>query len=409
MNRLPFQVPGANVDGPFIDPSNPPLPIQQSILRNLHQCLIAEIAFDPVPIPPGKDPSNWDKLAQRNLAWSDAGSATAVSTFEIRPTPWGLQTGETPDELMIDWGNTPRGQVASIYLPAADADEILATAGRLYTFHGLTKADDHTVQCRTTGVTYMPIPTGGIADYAGLLSVQLPSLLRQEQIFNIVVRQVTNSHSKGSPPRLIESGAGQKEGVGSAVASRTRNWRRVLGAFQLSIPVNLKEILLPREERDLSVLLSIGQAIPNHSRWSPVFRRYLETIAGRVKEFGGDPMKILPSPTGDCGKPGHGGKPGDDDGHGSLEISVVDNGGGIVNDVADVFLKHQQLSDERQIRRWKTDQTLVVRDLISTNTGIYALQVLPDHHEAVGRFVTIEEGEEIRVKLVLEKEEKKKK
>jgi hypothetical protein len=299
VNRLPAHVPAANVDGPFIDPSNPALPIQQSILRNLHQCLIAEIAFDPVPIPPGKDPSNWDKLAQRNLAWSDAGSATSVSTFEIRPTPWGLQTGETPDELMIDWGNTPRGQVASIYLPAADADEILATAGRLYTIHGLSKADDRTVECKTGGITYMPIPVGGSRNYAGLLSVQLPSLLRQEQIFNIVVRQVTNAHSKGSPPRLIEAGGTQKEGVGSAVAPRTRNWRRVLGAFQMSIPVKAKELLLPREERDLSVLLWIGQAIPTLSRWSPVFQRYLEIIAGRVKEFGGDPTKILPSPTGD--------------------------------------------------------------------------------------------------------------
>lgn len=41
----------------------------------LHQCLVAEIAFDPIPIPVGKDPHNWDKLAQRNLAWSDVGSA----------------------------------------------------------------------------------------------------------------------------------------------------------------------------------------------------------------------------------------------------------------------------------------------------------------------------------------------
>src|SRR5262245_4920913 len=62
-NRLPAQVQATNVNGPFNDISNPPLPIQQAILRNLHQCLIAEIAFDPVAIPVGKDPSNWDKLA----------------------------------------------------------------------------------------------------------------------------------------------------------------------------------------------------------------------------------------------------------------------------------------------------------------------------------------------------------
>jgi len=346
VNRLPVQVPGTNVNGPFIDPFNPPLPIQQSILRNLHQCLIAEIAFDPVPIPAGKDPSNWDKLAQRNLAWSDAGSATAVSTFEMRPTPLGLQTGETPDELMIDWGRTPRGQVASIYLPAAHADEILSMAGRLYTFHGWTKADDHTLQCKTGGVTYMPIPAGGASNYAVLLSVELPSSLRREQIYNIVVRQITNAHSKGFPPRLIEAGGDRKEGVGSAVSPRTRNWRRVLGAFQLTIPVRAKELLLPREERDLSVLLWIGQAIPNLSRWSPVFRRYLEIIAGRVQEFGGDPAKILPSPTGDGGKPGHGG--GHKPGTGEERIEFTGKVDGLIFDRAGDFEGFVLSTNERE-------------------------------------------------------------
>ncbi|MFQ5435422.1 MAG: hypothetical protein ACE5FD_11155 [Anaerolineae bacterium] len=53
------------------------------------------------------------------------------------------------------------------------------------------------------------------------------------------------------------------------------------------------------EERDLSVLRWIGEAIPHHNRWYPVFRRYLEQIGERVKVFGGDPTQILPSPTGD--------------------------------------------------------------------------------------------------------------
>jgi hypothetical protein len=35
-----------------------------------------------------------------------------------------------------------------------------------------------------------------------------------------------------------------------------------------------------------------------------VFGRYLEVMAGRVKEFGGNPMEVLSSPTGD-GKRGH--------------------------------------------------------------------------------------------------------
>jgi hypothetical protein len=80
---------------------------------------------------------------------------------------------------------------------------------------------------------------------------------------------------------------------------RRIEWRQVKGAFQLTIPVKAKQALLLTEERDLSVLRWIGEAIPRHNRWYPVFRRYLEKIAGRVSAFGGDPTKILPSPTGE--------------------------------------------------------------------------------------------------------------
>ncbi len=139
-NVLPLQA-IAPPDGPFTDPSNPPLPIGQAIARNLHQCLIAEIAFDPATIPLGADTSDWDKLAQRNLAWSPVGSAPAVTTFEIRPTTVGLPVGQQPDELMIDWGTTPSGNVASIYLPAVTSDDILSMASRKYTYHGLTRVE----------------------------------------------------------------------------------------------------------------------------------------------------------------------------------------------------------------------------------------------------------------------------
>jgi hypothetical protein len=73
----------------------------------------------------------------------------------------------------------------------------------------------------------------------------------------------------------------------------------VLGAFQLTIPVRAKEVLLLREERELSVLRWIAEAIPRRNRWHPVFHRYLSQIAGRVTAFGGDPTEILPSPTGE--------------------------------------------------------------------------------------------------------------
>ncbi|WP_051970876.1 M14 family metallopeptidase [Kitasatospora azatica] len=66
-NVLPPAVPPGNPDGPFAAA----VPIQQAIIRNPHQCLIAEIAYDPVAVPTGATPSTSDKLAQRNLAWSD--------------------------------------------------------------------------------------------------------------------------------------------------------------------------------------------------------------------------------------------------------------------------------------------------------------------------------------------------
>jgi hypothetical protein len=75
-------------------------------------------------------------------------------------------------------------------------------------------------------------------------------------------------------------------------------WRRVLGAFQLTAPVRPRQTLLFREERHLSVLRWIAEAIPQHSRWHPVFDRYIDVIGDRVAAFGGDPSHVRPSPYG---------------------------------------------------------------------------------------------------------------
>lgn len=328
---LPAMVDSLNPDGPYQSGMNPPLPIQQAILKNRHQCLIAEVAFDPVTIPLGKDPSNWDKLAQRNLAWSDVGSATAVTTFDIRPTPVGLAAGQMVDELMIDWGDAPRGSTAMIYLPAASADEILTLAGRMYITHGLSRIDDHTLKCRTGGITYVPVPAGAPINYAGLLTIDPPSAHWHGHTFTVVVRQVTNAYgaklrelpkARGRGRRAAAV-AGQEGGRGGNRYDYLQ-WRRVLGAFQLTVPVKPKESLLLTEERTLAVLRWVAEGIPASSRWYLVFQRYLDVIAGRVKSFGGDPTLIPPSPTGSVGKPqpggggghgggGHGGGPGDDD------------------------------------------------------------------------------------------------
>jgi hypothetical protein len=297
---LPLHVPATNVDGPFTDPTIPLMDIQQAMIRNLHQCLIAEIAFDAVSIPNGEDPSNWDKLAQRNLAWSDIGSAQALTTFEIRPTLNGLPPDQTPDELMIDWGNTPSGSSAQIYLPAVKVADVLEMAGRMYGAHRLVRVDDHTLECRTGGITYVPIPPAAVnINYAGLLSIDPLAGVRKGDVYHVVVRQVTNAFGRFTPPPPPPLHIALRRGSLSSDELKDIEWRRVSGAFQLTIPVKTKHALLPTEERQLSVLRWIAEAIPQHNRWYPVFRRYLQQIAGRVKVFGGDPTHILPSPTGE--------------------------------------------------------------------------------------------------------------
>ena len=298
-NVLPALVPGANQDGPFADA----LPIQQAIMRNPHQCLVAEIAFDPSAIPGGKDPSNWDKLAQRNLAWSDLpnpgvdGSRRALSTFEVRPSAFSLQHDRTPDELMVDWSNLPAGTTASIYLPGVFASEVVAMASRMYTAHDLRTSDEHTIECAARGITYVPIPTGSGIDFAGLLSVNLPPKIRRGQVFNVVVRQVTDAFGmrRSSKPE----GKGRGRAAASAAGRSEIRWRRTVGAFELAIPIHTKEVLLEPEERLLSLLRWVQKAIPKQSRWFSVFERYLGYVGDRVTGFGGDPAQVVASPFGD--------------------------------------------------------------------------------------------------------------
>lgn len=287
-NVLPA-TPGAAPDGPF--PAGSTISVQQAIVRSPHQCLVAEIAFDPTPIPTGVDPSTSDKLAQRNIAWVSipnpglGASRVAPQPFELRATGIGAQ----PDELMIDWGGLPAGSTAQIYLPSVSADEVRALAAHRGSAPRLSRVDEHTLSCSAETVTYVPIPPGPGATHAGLLSVQLPIGVRRGELFTVLVRQVT-------PMGFEDRRAGRFRDA--ARRAPVPHWKRVNGAFQVNVPVHTKAVLLPGEERVLAVLRWIGGAIPISSRWYPVFARYLDQIAGRVDALGGDPTTIEPSPTG---------------------------------------------------------------------------------------------------------------
>ncbi len=302
--RFPPRMVGGNPadipDGPF-DTFNPLVSIQQ-LVRSQHQCLIAEIAFDPDPIPANADPSTSDKLAQRNLAFVPVPnpgvdpSRVAPQTLEIRPSPQILKSDARPDELMIQWGSTPKGSLASFYFPGTAAAEILKWAAKIYTVHNIKQVDAHTVQVPTGGITFLPIPQGSTVNFAGLLSLSFPATVHKGDRYDITIRQIT---SEEFDPIIIEVRASSKQPEASFT------WRRTLGTFQLAIPVGTKAGLLQSEERLFAILQYIGKSIPVQSRWYLVFLRYLEQIAGRVQGMGGDPGTIPPSGTGQVPGVGH--------------------------------------------------------------------------------------------------------
>jgi kumamolisin len=288
---FPFS-PGSNPDGPF---SGSLFTVSQVLDRGGHQCIIAQIADDDAPIINNAVPGNSDKLAQRNLAFTVVAnpgltdSRLATHTFEVRPSPFTFNADERPDELMIDWGNVPAGSVASIYLPAVQAAEVLQLATAMYTVHNLTSSDAHTLQSTTGGITYIPIPQGSGPNLAGLFSIQLPAGIKKGQQFNIVVRQITSSFTNlpvGVAPQA------------QPLARTLPRERFVYGSFQVSIPVSVKSEMLLPEERNLSVLRWIQQTIPSASRWYPVFQRYIEQLIGRVTALGGDGNAVPPTATG---------------------------------------------------------------------------------------------------------------
>lgn len=280
--HFPFQLPSTNNDGPYTSNRKS---IQDHI-RNEHQCLVSEIAFLPAPAQNGSTPSKSDKLAQRNLAIVESAnpgidmSRRIPQTFEILPSTSTLDH----DELMIDWGNVPVGSMATIYLPGIDSSEVLMLASRKYRRHRLKRIDEHTIKFETGGISYLPIPfTDGA--FPGLLTVDLPEGIKNGQVFNVIVRQVTGVRRQYDLRRMV-----QEELV---------DWRHIVGSFQLTIPVRDKASILPNQERLLSNLRWIERAIPAGNRWSLVFGKYVTQIAHRVDALGGNSNRVAPSPSGE--------------------------------------------------------------------------------------------------------------
>jgi hypothetical protein len=371
--------------------------INGAFTRAPHQCLVAEIAFDDVPIPTNADTSTSDKLAQRNLAYID-GPNPGVLDSRRMPHPFQVQatkaTAKHVDELMISWGNTPAGSTAEIYLPGVTAAEIVALADKLYPRHSLTVQDAHTIALASGPVSFVPIPAGtGLL--AGLLTVDLPAGVRRGDVYTIVVRQITNTvkfikrggggdTARKRPARSHAHSPTHGHGHTAGPAGKTaffaqaptlvEAWRRVLGAFQIQITISTKHEILVPEERRLALFRWIAENVAPKSRWYPVMHRYIRQLAGRVAGFGGDPGAIQPSPTGSlhgAPKPGHGG-PGhggaDHDDHevtGKVSGLLFDHFGDFEGFVVETRLGHERHFHSREKRVLD-----VVREALEARTWV---------------------------------------
>ncbi len=299
----------------------------QARLPGTHHCIVAQIAYDGAPIVNSGgvtlSPGNSDKLAQRNLqvtsSLNPGGEAThrIPQTFDLRPSPAPAKAAgellDYVDELMIDWGNTPRPSRASIYWPAVQAREVLQIASSLYPSHRLSAADAHTIQCDVTaGPTFIPIPPGTGTNFAGLFTVDLPPTVVAGQQFHIVVRR--GSTRRFQAPRATQAAAAGRAGRAARGNTQvSRNWRYGIGTFQVTIPVAHEDVLLAPEENTLAILKWRLSVMPRNDRWYPVLERYVSYIAARVDGFGGNaggvapsPHGYLPGPRGLSGGGGHG-------------------------------------------------------------------------------------------------------
>jgi hypothetical protein len=275
----------------------------QSKFPGSHHCIVAQIAYDDAPIPTTTptgataSPENWDKLAQRNLQITSSGNPgfpvthRIPQTFDARPSPLPIfqsdgQLLNRPDELMIDWGNTPLGSVANVYWPQVSSAQVLKIASSLYATHCLSAVDSNTIQCTVTGgVTYIPIPNGPGQNFAGLFTVDLPNGIHVGDEFNVIVRRITARQSSPALERA-SSGGDQK---------RLLNWRCIAGTFQVKIPVSHEPALLIPEENLLAILKWRLENMSSAYRWYPVVQRYIAYVSARVKGMGGHPSTIVPS------------------------------------------------------------------------------------------------------------------
>jgi hypothetical protein len=292
--RFPIS-PGSS-DGPWPETSSQSI---QELVRGRHQCLVAEVYFEPDATDPGETPGSSDNLSQRNLAilFSDnpggPDSRNLMHTFEVKPSALpqippeelleavpvgpGMLTAAThvgagkrysPDELLFRWFNLPDDTKVTLFFGDIDTAEIMRLAALRLSPVAFTVVNKHTISFRVADVTWMPLPGGRQLNIPALLSVELPSGVVYGQTYRVAVQQIDGAT------------------------------RKVIGAFELTIPVSKAELILEEEVRTLSVMKHVATTIPPFNRWYTIFQRYVHGLGKRVDALGGDAGAVHPNPDG---------------------------------------------------------------------------------------------------------------
>jgi hypothetical protein len=295
--RKLFPMTPGGSDGPWPESSCRSI---QELLRGRHQCLVAEVYFEPDATAAGETPGSSDNLSQRNLAilFSDnpggPDSRVLLHTFEVKPSalpklppqglleavPLGLRTGGVlatdgavnkrfaPDELFFRWHNLPADSEVTVFFSDVDAEDIRRLAATRLSPAAFEVVNKNTIRFTVADATWMPLPGGRQIHIPALLSIKLPAGVLEGQTYRVSVHQV-------------DGRTGQ-----------------VIGAFELAIPVSKAELILEDEVRTLSVLKHIATTIPPSNRWYPIFQRYVHGLGKKVDALGGDSGTVYPNPNG---------------------------------------------------------------------------------------------------------------
>jgi hypothetical protein len=186
-----------------------------------------------------------------------------------------------------------------------------------------------------------PIPSVGVGDLAGLLTLDLPPRVRRGQLFRIVVHQVVDATRV---PR--RDGGVRQPNAPEAFVRAPLNARHILGAFQFSVLVRTAGEILPTLERNLTSLRRVIQTIPLENRWYPVVQRYISQLDGRVVALGG----------GEHGRPEPEPEPGE--GEGRRREGAVFEGkvGGLIFDDSGDFAGFLLRTEDGPRRFWSRER-----------------------------------------------------